>query len=77
MDAIKSGKIGGFACDIYSVEPFGKNHPFYEIKDRDNVLLTPHMAWGSLDARVRLLNEVKENIKSYFNNEIKNRVDLK
>ena len=76
-NAIKSGKIGGFACDVYSVEPFGKNHPFYEIKNRDNVLLTPHMAWGSLDARVRLLNEVKENIKAYFNGEIRNRIDLK
>lgn len=76
-DAIKSGKIGGFGCDVYSIEPFGKNHPFYEIKDMDNVLLTPHMAWGSLDARVRLLNDVKGNIISFFNGEIKNRVDLK
>ena len=76
-DAIKSGKIGGFGCDVYSIEPFGKNHPFYEIKDRENVLLTPHMAWGSLDARVRLLNDVKGNIISFFNGEIKNRVDLK
>ena len=76
-DAVKSGKIGGFACDVYSVEPFSKDHPFTEIMNMDNVLLTPHMAWGSLDARVRLLNEVKENIKAYFNNEIRNRVDLK
>ena len=75
-EAVTSGKIGGFACDVYSIEPFGKEHPFYEIKDMDNVLLTPHMAWGSLEARVRLLNEVKENIRSYFNNEIRNRVDL-
>ena len=76
-DAVKSGKIGGFACDVYSVEPFSNEHPFTEIMNMDNVLLTPHMAWGSLDARVRLLNEVKENIKAYFNNEIRNRVDLK
>ena len=32
-DAVKSEKIGGFACDVYSVEPFGVSHPFYEIKD--------------------------------------------
>jgi glycerate dehydrogenase len=76
-DAVKSGKIGGFACDVYSCEPFGKNHPFYEIKHMDNVLLTPHMAWGSIDARVRLCDEVKENIKSYFDGEIRNRVDKK
>ena len=76
-NAVKSGKIGGLGCDVYSVEPFSKEHPFYEIKDFDNVLLTPHMAWGSLDARMRLLNEVKENIKAYFDGEIRNRVDLK
>ena len=43
----------------------------------DNVLLTPHMAWGSIDARVRLLNEVKENIISFFDGKIRNRIDLK
>lgn len=74
-DAVKSEKIGGFACDVYSVEPFGISHPFYEIKDMDNVILTPHMAWGSIDARVRLLAEVKENIKAYFSGEIRNRID--
>ena len=76
-DAVKSGKISGFGCDVYSCEPFGTSHPFYEIKDLDNVLLTPHMAWGSYEARVRLLCEVKENIKAYFDGEIRNRVDLK
>jgi glycerate dehydrogenase len=35
------------------------------------------MAWGSLDARMRLLDEVKENIKAYFNGELRNRVDKK
>lgn len=74
-DAIKSGKIGGFGCDVYSAEPFTQEHPYYEIKDMDNVLLTPHMAWGSLDARVRLCDEVKKNIESYFDGKIRNRVD--
>lgn len=75
-DAVKSGKIGGFGCDVYSAEPFNEEHPYYEIKDRNNVLLTPHMAWGSLDARIRLCDEVYSNIESYFKNEIKNRVDI-
>lgn len=73
-DAIKDGKIGGFACDVYSSEPLGTDHPFYEIKDEKNVILTPHMAWGSYEARVRLCNEVKQNIISYFKGEIKNRI---
>jgi glycerate dehydrogenase len=74
-EAVKSGKIGGFACDVYSAEPFSKEHPFYEIKEVDNVILTPHMAWGSIDARMRLLASVKENIEAFFDGEIKNRVD--
>ena len=74
-NAVKSGKIGGFGCDVYSVEPFSSEHPFYQIKELDNVILTPHMAWGSYEARVRLCNEVKENIVAYFNGEIRNRVD--
>ena len=76
-EAIKNGKLAGFGCDVYSVEPFGAEHPFYEIKEYDNVILTPHMAWGSYEARVRLCNEVKENIVAYFNGEIRNRIDLK
>lgn len=76
-EAVKSGKIGGFGCDVYSVEPFSNEHPFYEIKNMDNVLLTPHMAWGSLDARVRLCDEVMKNIEAYFGGEIRNRVDLR
>lgn len=74
-EAIKSGRLSGFACDVYSAEPFGKEHPFYEIKDYDNVILTPHMAWGSYEARVRLCSEVKKNIIAYFSGEIRNRID--
>ena len=76
-EAIKSGKLSGFACDVYSTEPFGKDHPFYEIKEYDNVILTPHMAWGSYEARLRLCNEVKNNIVAFFEGKIQNRVDKK
>lgn len=76
-DAFKSGKLGGFGCDVYSVEPFGEGHPYYGIKDMDNVILTPHMAWGSYEARLRLCNEVKQNIIAFFEGSIKNRVDIK
>jgi glycerate dehydrogenase len=74
-EAIKGGKLAGFGCDVYSVEPFGTEHPFYEIKEYDNVILTPHMAWGSYEAKVRLCNEVKENIIAFFKGEIRNRID--
>lgn len=74
-DAIKRGKISGFGCDVYSTEPFSESHPFYEIKDYKSVILTPHMAWGSYEARVRLVGEVKKNIIANFLGEKRNRID--
>ena len=49
--AVEDGRIAGFGCDVYSVEPFPTDHPYYRIKDYKNVILTPHSAWGSYEAR--------------------------
>lgn len=73
-EAVKSGKIGAFACDVYSAEPFPKSHPFYEIKDFPNVLLTPHMAWGAYEARKRCLDEIVKNIEAFENGGSRGRV---
>ncbi len=73
-EALKNGALGAFGCDVYSVEPFGKTHPFYAIKDLDNVALTPHMAWGALEARQRCLAEIRENITAFLNGEHRNRI---
>ncbi|MGM9631619.1 MAG: NAD(P)-dependent oxidoreductase [Eubacteriales bacterium] len=75
-EAVKSGKISGFGCDVYSAEPFSNGHPFYEIKNMGNVILTPHMAWGAYESRVRLCDEVRENIVAFFSGKTRNRVDL-
>lgn len=47
-EAILEDRIGGLGVDVYSVEPFPKEHPFTAILDRPNVALTPHMAWGGV-----------------------------
>ena len=75
-DAVKEGRIGAFGSDVFSAEPFGKDHPFYEIKALPNVCLTPHMAWGAYEARVRCLDEIIENIKTFQKGETRSRVDL-
>ena len=63
--AIENGVIGAFGSDVYSMEPFPKDHPMYRIKDRENVLLTPHMAWASFEARSRCIDEMMENIRCF------------
>ncbi len=75
-EAVLSGKLGGFGCDVYSVEPFGEEHPFYAIRDRANVCMTPHMSWGAYEARARCLDEMILNMRAFFAGEIRNRVDL-
>ena len=73
-DAIKNKKIGALGVDVYSVEPFPESHPFTEILGYDNVCFTPHMAWGSYEARNRCLRKIAENITCFFNGETKNRI---
>lgn len=73
-EAIKNDLIGGLGVDVYSVEPFPANHPYTEILNYDNVCFTPHMAWGSFEARNRCIRKIAENIESFYNGENKNRI---
>ena len=73
--AIEEDRIGGLGVDVFSVEPFGVEHPYTRILDRDNVLLTPHTAWGAIETRTRCLNIVADNIKAWRKGEKQNRVD--
>ncbi|MBO5363854.1 MAG: hydroxyacid dehydrogenase [Clostridia bacterium] len=75
-DAIKEGRIAGFGTDVYSVEPFPVESPFYEIRNYDNVCLTPHMAWGGKETRERCFSEMLANMKAYFAGQLRNRVEL-
>ncbi len=73
--AVEAGALGGFGCDVYSTEPFGKAHPYNRLLGLDNVILTPHVAWGSYESRARCIGIIADNIDAYFSGKIKNRVD--
>ena len=75
-EAIRENRIGGLGIDVYSTEPFPKSHPFYTIKEYDNVIFTPHMAWGGFETRTRLLSEMVENMRAFLEGKVRNRVDL-
>ena len=75
-EAVLSGKIGGFGCDVYSKEPFDKSHPYNRLLDKDNVILTPHSAWGAYESRSRCIGVIAENIKSFTEGKTLNRVDI-
>ncbi len=73
--ALVQNRIGGLGVDVYSTEPFGTDHPFYPLMGDDRLCLTPHMAWGAYEARVRCLNETAQNIDAFLRGERRSRVD--
>lgn len=73
--AVGEGKIY-FASDVYSAEPLRREHPFYRLRNNKNIILTPHMAWGAYEARVRCIDEVAKNIIAFENGAVRNRVDI-
>lgn len=73
-DAIKNDEIGGIGIDVFSKEPLSEDNPLYEVKNYPNVILTPHIAWASSEARNLCLEETVKNIKAFLNGESYNRV---
>ena len=68
LEGLKSGKIGGFGSDVYPVEPFDEQSVYNTLKDMKNVCLTPHMAWGSFEARTRCVDSVASNMQAFLHN---------
>lgn len=73
-EAVEKGRIAAFGTDVYSVEPIMEDNPLYRLLEYDNVLMTPHLAWGAYEARVRCMEEVILNIKDFKNGGKRNRI---
>ncbi len=63
QNALIEKRIAGFAADVLSEEPMKKDNPLYRAP---NTIITPHIAWASLETRTRLMSIVEENIKLFL-----------
>jgi glycerate dehydrogenase len=61
--ALNSGRLAGAGLDVLTVEPPPPDNPLLTAK---NCLITPHFAWATRAARVRLLAGVVENIRAFL-----------
>ncbi|NFF81567.1 D-2-hydroxyacid dehydrogenase [Clostridium botulinum] len=73
--AIDENLIGGAGLDVFEIEPMPENNPLLSIKNKEKLVLSPHIAWASEEARNRLFNDLLENIRVYNKGEMKNRVE--
>ena len=62
-EALESGKVSAAACDVVSVEPMRADNPLLKAK---NITITPHVAWASREARIRLIDTVASNVRAYL-----------
>jgi glycerate dehydrogenase len=51
--------------DVLTIEPIDKNNPLMHIKNQDQLIITPHIAWASVEAREKLLEGIVKNIKNF------------
>lgn len=71
LEAIRAGRIAGAAIDVLSEEPPHHGNPLLEAS-LPNLLVTPHIAWASINARQRLVDEISTNIRSWLNGTSRN-----
>ncbi len=71
LTALKAGRIAGAASDVLTQEPPPRNHI---LLGAPNLILTPHIAWASREARERLVGEISLNLKAFLKGQKRNRV---
>lgn len=70
--ALDENLIKGAALDVFNEEPLPITSPLLKIKDNSKLFMTPHNAWGSVESRQCLINELCENIRCYLNGKPRN-----
>jgi len=61
-DALNSGKVAAAGLDVVSTEPIRGDNPLLQAK---NCFITPHMAWGAIESRQRIMDTTVANIRGY------------
>lgn len=68
-DALKSGKVAAAAVDVLSQEPITEDNP---LLTAPNMVITPHMAWSSLEARTECIRVISDNLSGYLSGHLQN-----
>lgn len=64
--ALDEDLIQGAGIDVFAKEPIPPDHPLMQVNKKEKLLLTPHVAWASVEARTLLMEKVYQNIRSFM-----------
>ncbi|MCR4584258.1 MAG: D-2-hydroxyacid dehydrogenase [Lachnospiraceae bacterium] len=73
-NAIDERMIGAAGVDVMEREPISADDPLMKVKNKERLILTPHMAWASREARQKVVSEACKNIEAYIAGEERNRI---
>lgn len=70
--ALEEGQIRAAGLDVLRIEPMNADNPLLKIQDSQKLIITPHVAWATSEARQRCVDVVAENIKAFLRGEEQN-----
>jgi lactate dehydrogenase-like 2-hydroxyacid dehydrogenase len=63
--ALNENLIAAAGIDVMTREPIDPQNPLLKIYDKDKIIITPHIAWASIEARARLIEKIARNIEAF------------
>lgn len=70
--ALEEGEIAAAGLDVVENEPLEPSNPLSRLKDSNRLIITPHLAWASVEARTRCVQEAYKNIAAFLRGEDRN-----
>lgn len=74
-EALLAGEIAAAGLDVVENEPLELTNPLSKLKDSNQLIITPHLAWASVEARTRCVQGAYENIAAFLRGEDRNVVN--
>jgi glycerate dehydrogenase len=68
-DALQEGRLGAFCADVLTTEPPASSNP---LLTQTNAFITPHIAWASTEARIRLIQIATDNVRAFISDKPQN-----
>lgn len=72
--ALEEGQIAAAGLDVFEQEPIRSDSPLLRIQDQTKLVMTPHIGWGSVEARTRLLEDISKSIEVFLVGEKRSRI---